>query len=71
MIEKILMEKEILIIKMVIKRISDQNKLITEIDKTVVNLLEKEVTLVVIEQSLNHINHIQVVTFPLVRQKHY
>lgn len=71
MIEKILMEKEILIIKMVIKRISDQNKLITEIDKMVVNLLEKEVTLVVIEQLLSHINHIQVATFPLVRQKHY
>ena len=71
MIEKILMEKEILTIEMVTKRISDQNKLITEIDKTVVNLREKEVTSVATKDLSNNIHHIQVAMSQLVRQKHY
>lgn len=49
MIEKILVVEKILIIKMVIKRTLDQNKLIIEIDKTVANLVAKEVTSEVIE----------------------
>lgn len=49
MIEKILVVEKILTIKMVIKRTLDQNKLIIEIDKTVANLVAKEVTSEVIE----------------------
>lgn len=42
MIEKILVVEKISIIKMVIRKTLDQNKLITEIDKTAVNLVVKE-----------------------------